>query len=119
MSNSSSSQKIKVDGKPITVFKAGFIHGLQRSIRIAEAGKNIPKFYEKLDLSPEIIRYVHTLLYPSLISCSEGKVPTEERFLYLDDDDANRWIDAAQKINPDWFSLNVSPAEKEAAEKNG
>ena len=109
-------KKIKVDDKPVTVFEAGFVHGLQRSIRIADAGKSIPKFYEKLGLSDEIVRYVHQLLYPSLISCSEGKLPTEERFVALKDKEVNEWIDAAQERNEDWFALDKK-ADKEAAEK--
>ncbi len=109
------SKKIKVAGKTLIVFEAGFVHGLQRSIRIADAGKETPKFYEKLNLSGDVVRYVHQLLYPSLISCSEGSVPTEEEFLKLKDKEVNDWINAAQKRNEDWFSLNG--ANKESMEK--
>jgi len=110
-------KKIKVNGKPVTVFKAPFVNGLQRSIRIAEAGKEVPKFYENSGLSVEVIRYIHQLLFPSLISCSEGTLPTEEKFLKLYDEEITAWINAAQELNKDWFSLNgenQSDVEKKA-----
>lgn len=110
-----SSKKVKINGKTLTVFEAGFVHGLQRSIRIADAGKEVPKFYEKLNLSMEVIRYVHQLLYPSLVSCTEGHLPTEEEFLKLKDKEVNEWINAAQERNEDWFSVNG--ANKESVEK--
>jgi len=115
MSDELKPRKVKVGGKTLTVFEAGFVHGLQRSIRIADAGKETPKFYEKHNLSDEVVRYVHQLLYPSLISCSDGNLPTEEEFLKLKDKEVNEWIGAAQKYNEDWFSLNG--ANKETAEK--
>lgn len=115
MSEELKPKRVKVNGKTITVFKAGFVHGLQRSIRIAEAGEGVPKCYEKLNLSPDVVNYVHRLLYPSLISCSEWSMPTEEEFLKLYDAEANAWIDAAQECNEDWFSL--SDKSKQAKEK--
>jgi hypothetical protein len=110
-----SSGKIKVNGKTLNVFEAGFVHGLQRSVLIAEAGKGVPKFYEKYNLSTDVVRYVHQLLYPSLISCTEGPLPTEEEFLSLKDKEVNEWINTAQEKNEDWFSLNG--ADKGSVEK--
>jgi hypothetical protein len=110
-------KKIKVNGKPVTVFEAGFVNGLQRSIRIADAAKETPKFYAKANLSDEVVNYVHRLLYPSLISCSEGALPTEEEFLKLKDKEVNEWISAAQERNEDWFSLNGSAAKKDMEKK--
>lgn len=110
------SKKVKVGGKTLTVFEAGFVHSLQRSMRIADAGGEVPKFYEKHNLSPEVVRYVHQLLYPSLISCTDGTLPTEEEFLSLKEKEVNEWIAAAQERNEDWFSLNGATA-KEGVEK--
>jgi len=110
-------KKIKVDGKPVTVFEAGFVNGLQRSVRIAEAGKELPKYYEKLGLSDDVVRYVHELLYPSLISCSQGSLPTEERFVALKDKEVNGWIAAAQERNEDWFALSGNADKEEAPKK--
>lgn len=104
-------KKVKVNGKTLTVFEAGFVHGLQRSIRIADAGKEIPKFYGKYALSDDVVRYVHRLLYPSLISCTDGPVPTEEEFLTLKDKEVNEWIAAAEERNDDWFSVNGASKE--------
>lgn len=114
--NNQPSRKVKVGGKTLTVFEAGFVHGLQRSIRIADAGSETPKFYEKLSLSTDVIRYIHQLLYPSLISCTEGTLPTEEEFLTLKEKEVNEWIAAAQERNEDWFSFNGAAA-KESMEK--
>jgi hypothetical protein len=118
MSEPNKPKKVKVGGRSLTVFEAGFVQGLQRSIRIADAGQTPPKYYEKYNLSEEVVRYVHQLLYPSLISCTQGTLPTEEEFLNLKDKEVNEWIAAAQERNEDWFSLNGSAA-KEDAEKKG
>ena len=107
------SEKVKVGGKTITVSQASFVMSLQRSIKIADASKETPKFYENLD--EQVITYVHRLLYPSLISCSQGKLPTEEEFLKLLEADVEAWISAGQRLNPDWFSSNG--ASKEDLEK--
>ena len=115
MSDELKPKKVKVNGKTLTVFEAGFVNGLQRSVRIADAGRETPKFYEKHGLSEEVVRYVHQLLYPSLISCTSGVLPTEEEFLGLKDKEVNEWIDAAQERNEDWFSVNK--ANEDAAEK--
>lgn len=107
--------KVKVDGQTITVFSRQneFLMNLQRSIAIAEAGKKTPKFYD--GVSKQVVTYVHCLLYPSLISCSEGKLPTEERFVKLPPAEVDAWEDAGRKRNPDWFSVNRT--EEKATEK--
>lgn len=110
--------KVKVAGRTLTVFKAAFVNGLQRSVKIAEAGQSTPPFYDKLALDESVVRYVHRLLYPSLISCTDGKLPSEEEFLKLPDADAQSWVDAAEKLNPDWFSLNGNAAKKDDSKKN-
>ena len=97
------SKKIKINEKTIIVYKAPFVNGLQRSMRQVDARKEIPKFYEKYNLSDDVEMYVHAHLYPSLISCSSGKLPTEEEFLALSDEEETKWEDAATELNPNWF----------------
>ena len=112
------SKKIKVAGRAIVVFKASFVMSLQRSVLIAEASKNKPNGEYK-DLDASIVTYVHQLLYPSLAACSQGKIPTEEEFLSLLDDDVSRWLNIASELNPDWFSTKTeTKKEKESKEKN-
>lgn len=110
-------KKVKVGGKTLTVFEAEFVHSLQRSVRIADAGKETPKYYAGLNLSDDVVTYIHRLLYPSLVSCTQGPVPTEEEFIHLKDREVNTWLDAAQERNPDWFSLNRGSQETD--EKKG
>ena len=112
------SKKIKVAGRTITVFKASFVMSLQRSVLIADADKEAPNGeYKNLDSS--IVTYVHQLLYPSLVACSQGKIPTEQEFLTLLEEDVNRWLEAASSQNPDWFSMTDEPKTvKEEKEKN-
>lgn len=100
------------------VFKASFVMSLQRSVLIADANKKeTDGEYKNLDSS--VVTYVHQLLYPSLMACSQGKVPTEQEFLGLLEEEVNRWLDAASELNPDWFSLtNESKKVKEEKEKN-
>jgi hypothetical protein len=113
------SKKIKVAGRAIVVYKASFVMSLQRSIAISNATTDKPNGeYKSLDAS--IVTYVHQLLYPSLVACSEGKLPTEAEFLKLLDEDVQGWLDAAAAMNPDWFSLeNESAKVKEEKRKNG
>lgn len=117
MSDDLKPKKVKVKGKTLTVFEAGFVQGLQRSVRIADAGKEVPKYYAKFNLTDDVVSYVHRLLYPSLVSCTQGPMPTEEEFLNLKDKEANKWIDAAQERNPDWFSLNGKAAQEQGEKK--
>jgi len=116
--SSTTSQKIKVAGRAITVHKATFVMSLQRSVLIADANKEKPNGqYKNLDAS--VVTYVHQLLYPSLVACSQGKIPTEEEFLTLFEEDVDRWTEAASALNPDWFSLKNEPAKvQEEKEKN-
>src|SRR5690349_16930638 len=107
------SKKVKVAGRTITVHKATFVMSLQRSVSQANAIKEASNgIYKNLDDS--VVNYVHQRLYPTLAVCSEGKVPTEEEFLNLLQEDVDRWIAAASELNPDWFTLeNESAAVKE------
>ena len=107
------SEKVKINGKFITVWQASFVMSLQRSISISNASKDTPKAYENLD--EQVVTYVHRLLYPSLIACSEGKVPNEETFLKLPNAEVEAWLGVASRLNSDWFSLNGE--NKESAEK--
>jgi hypothetical protein len=112
------SRKIKVAGHAITVRKATFVMSLQRSVLISNAGKEMPNGeYKNLDDS--IVTYVHQLLYPSLMACSQGNLPTEEQFLGLSEEDVEKWIAVASELNPDWFSQgDESATVKEKKEKN-
>jgi hypothetical protein len=92
---------------------------LQRSVLISNATTDKPNGeYKNLDAS--IVTYVHQLLYPSLVACSEGNLPTESEFLKLPEEEVQKWLDAASEKNPDWFSMeNESAKAREAREKNG
>jgi hypothetical protein len=108
--------KLKVAGRAITVHKATFVMSLQRSVLISKAGTESPNGeYKNVDDS--IVTYVHQLLYPSLVACSQGKIPTEEEFLTLLEQDVNPWIEAASALNPDWFSNGDSSKQTEEREK--
>lgn len=112
------SKKVKVAGRTITVFKASYVMSLQRSVLIADANKEPPNGeYKNLDAS--IVTYVHQLLFPSLVACSQGNLPTEGEFLKLLDEDVQKWLDAASILNPDWFSIQKETKKvKEEKEKN-
>jgi hypothetical protein len=112
------SKKIKVAGRAIIVHKASFVMSLQRSVLISNATTEKPNGEYK-NLDPSIVTYVHQLLYPSLVACSEGKLPTEAEFLKLSEEDVQRWLDTASEKNPDWFRLESESAKvKEEKEKN-
>jgi hypothetical protein len=53
------------------------------------------------------------------MACSQGNLPTEEQFIGLLEEDAEKWISVAEELNPDWFSQeNESATVKEKKEKN-
>lgn len=47
----------------------------------------------------------HRMTYPSLVACTDGKVPTEAECFDIADDDLNEWLQAARELNPDWFPV--------------
>jgi len=118
--NEVKSKKAKVGGKTITVFQAqgSYVLELQRSITIADASKEkTPKIYAYLNLDEQVVTYVHHLLYPSLVSCSRGQIPTEEDFVRMSDAEVKAWLDPAQLLNPDWFSFLNGEAKEEQEKK--
>jgi hypothetical protein len=113
------SKKAKVGGKTITIFQAqgSFVLELQRSIAMANASNEIPKIYAELNLDEQVVTYVHHLLYPSLVTCSKGQLPSEEDFVGMSEPEVKAWTDPAQLLNPDWFSFLNGEARDEQEKK--
>ena len=113
------SKKAKVGGKTITVFQAqgSFVLELQRSIAMANASNETPKIYAELNLDEQVVTYVHHLLYPSLVTCSKGQLPSEEAFVGFSDVEVQAWLDPARSLNPDWFSFLGGEAKEEPEKK--
>lgn len=112
---------IQVGGETLTVSQASNLADAKRSLMISEAdGRWAGELMEGMDAQAK--RYLETLLYPSLIACTTGNLPTLDEFLNgVSIEDTEAWLAAARELNPRWFpTLEAqTPEEKEAElEKN-
>lgn len=111
------SKKIRICGETLTVFQASNAMETQRSIMIAEADERWAG-RGSLELADQARRYLETLLYPSLVACTVGSLPTLDEFVgSLPADDTLKWEAAARALNPRWFPDLLKQAEEEPEKK--
>lgn len=105
-------EDVMVCGEKLTVYQASNAMDMERSFLIAEA-QTQPSSGDTKD---QFVYYMQTLLYPSLVACTTGNIPTWEEFLNnVPTDESNKWTDAARRMNPSWFgflNLEEIPEEK-------
>ena len=107
------SKKIKICGETLTVWQASNAMDAKRSILISKASEKW-NGKETQEMEEQALRYLETLLYPSLFVCTTGKVPTLEEFLNnLPAEDTEVWVDAARELNRRWFPDLVSQTSEE------
>lgn len=111
------SKTIVVCGEQLVVFEASNLMDVNRSMMVAEADE---KWKGNLDDGTELQsrRYLETLLYPSLVACTKGNVPTLEEFVNgMPATEIVGWTAAATEMNPRWFpDLAVRTPEEKVAE---
>lgn len=108
-------KEIKIGKRKLTIYPKTFGMQLRRFTLMETAQADAPIEGEGLEA---IVRNgFHRVTYPSLVACTEGKVPTEaECYDSLTNDELDAWLQAAREFNPDWFP---QPNEtKEEEEKN-
>jgi len=106
------SEKIVICGETLTVLQASNAMEIDRSMLISEADKKWPE--NAVDTKDKYNQYVETLLYPSLVACTVGPVPTVQEFMYsIPTADSDKWVETAMRINPLWFTFISDTDEKE------
>jgi hypothetical protein len=110
------SKQVSVSGETLMVYQASNLMEIKRSLMITEAdaqwnGKDVK------EIESQAKRYLETLLYPSLLSCTEGNLPTLEEFVHrVPASDSDAWMAAARELNPRWFPnlAERTPEEQQA-----
>jgi hypothetical protein len=97
-------KNISVCGVSLTVSQASNLMDMNRSVLMLDAdGKWLDG---AKDSREQAQRYLETLVYPSLVACTTGDVPTLEEFINdIPATDSEEWIIAARELNPRWFLL--------------
>lgn len=99
------------------VYEASNLMEMKRSLMISAADERWQG--QTVDgMEEQARRYLETLLYPSLIACTEGNVPTLEEFLSsVPASDSDAWMAAARRKNARWFpDLREHTPEEQAAD---
>ena len=114
-------KEVVLGGQTLTVSEASNLAETKRYMLISEAEKK----WENVDIEgieARATHYLETLLYPTLLACTTGNVPTLEDFLNsIPPSESDIWVDTARELNPRWFpnSRAQTPEEKVAElEKN-
>lgn len=97
-------KKVVLCGEELTVSQASNLMDVNRSLLIAQADENwLGGANETKDKAQ---RYLETNVYPSLVACTSGNIPTVEEFINdIPATDSAAWIIAARDLNPRWFNL--------------
>lgn len=62
-------------------------------------GKAVDELLEN-PLPDEVIQNITLGLYPPLLACSSGDIPTPEEFMWMGKDAQRLWIEKARELNP-------------------
>ena len=101
-------------GKKIMVRRATFGRNLERMNTMDKLAKETP--IAKDAPTGELVKNgFHCNTYPTIIACSSCStgLPAEEQCYDALEEELDAWVDAAKKMNPNWFSSVVSQAKKE------
>jgi len=89
--------------------------------------RNLPSFMLRLyDLELEAVlnpdpdpeaQLFNTVFYPKMAACTVGEIPTREDARRWPMSEVNKWYEAAQEIEPDWFAALEGVSEEVAKEK--
>jgi hypothetical protein len=126
-------EEVKVGDQVLMVWEASNLMDSKRSMMMVEAADrwHIDDEQSENQLTPashadfdtEARKYLEVVLYPSLVACTTGQIPTLDEFINsVPAADTVAWTQAATRKNPTWFvkRQQLSPqAEAEALEKKG
>lgn len=113
---------VRGEKKPraLVVRKAVFEEKLKRFTLIEEIEKNLNGdgvLPEGAGLEAMVRLGFKKMTYPSLVTCTTGKVPTEAECYQVDEDDLELWLTTARELNPTWFPSVTAETEQESIEK--
>jgi hypothetical protein len=110
------SQTIEVGGETLTVFEASNLMQIRRDLMITAANAKWKASQETGDEN-QAEWYLETLLYPSLVACTQGNVPSLDEFVnHIPAVQTDVWEAAVRELNPRWFPQPNEPTpEAEAA----
>ena len=57
-------------------------------------------------------------LYPKLLACSSGDVPTLEDALQMPSTELDKWFFAVKRLNPDWFDMPGETVKEDPEKKS-
>ena len=100
------------DGTKVVVSEATW----SISMKLQELEAQATKDLEGITLENVSDGIFQTLVYPKLLACSSGDVPTLAQALEMPSTELDKWYFAVKRVNPDWFE--TVEAEVESAEKN-
>ncbi len=97
-------KEVVVGGETLVVSQASNMMEVERSVLITDAGAD-PKEYEE-GARGNYLKYAEALLYPSLVACTTGNMPTLEEFTQqIPSTESDAWVKVAQELNPNWFQF--------------
>lgn len=106
---------IEVCGKTFVISEADTMMGVLRDTLISKAYQDWQGTELKEgDLITPSLMYIETFEYPTLIavtSCDE-EIPTLEEYKTMPDAQRRKWLELAQKLNPDYFNISNDEEKK-------
>lgn len=107
------SEEVTVCGEKLVVYQASNAMDVQRSVLISETEQPVVEDESK-GTGDGYLYYMRTLLYPSLVACTVGNLPTLEEFLHkVPSTESETWSDVAKRLNPGWFRFIEDDEKKE------
>jgi hypothetical protein len=90
------------DGTKVTVTEANWAVSMKLQELEEQATKN--------PLEDSKLQTFNLVLYPKLLACSSGKVPSLQEAIDMPSSELDRWYFAVKRMNPDWFVPSAPPA---------
>lgn len=112
------SEEVTVCGETLTVWEASNSMDIKRSLLIKEADQVDGETSEGSVQEVTYAKYIRTLLYPSLVACTTGNIPTLDQFMNeMPATESDKWVDTAKRRNPRWFKFIKDEDEKEETDE--
>jgi hypothetical protein len=116
------SKTITVSTETLTVWQASNLMDMKRSLLMTEASERW-NGREATTIEERAQKYYETFLYPTLVACTTGNLPSFEEFLHsLPAEDTELWEATVRELNQRWLQAVAPQTPEQAAadlEKNG
>ena len=112
-------ETVIVCGQEFVVSQANVMAGAKRDILITEAHEAFNRKHEiaeeEFPVELMALRFIETLLYPSLVCCTVSKgepLPTIEEFLSMPSSEQEIWENAVKRQNPHFFPASTTEQQE-------